>query len=135
MVAQEMNSPNERIIYSNDDFILLAPFAARYPYEMWIIPIKHSHIFSGDDKIFDSLALVFKEFIVRMNAVLYIPSYNFVIHSGPLDGKCDDFCHWHIEIRPRISSVSGFEWGSGTYKNAVLPEDAALELREVEVHV
>jgi len=133
MVAQELNNPNERIIYSNDDFIILAPFASRFPYEMWIIPLKHSHIFSGDDRLFESLALTFKEFIIRMNTVLSIPPYNLVIHSAPLSDEFAEFYHWHIEIRPRISLVAGFEWGSGIYTNAIFPETAAKELREVEI--
>jgi UDPglucose--hexose-1-phosphate uridylyltransferase len=37
--------------------------------------------------------------------------------------------HWHIELIPRITSMAGFEWGTGFYINTVLPERAAEELR------
>ncbi len=133
IIAQELNEPNERVIYSNEEFVLIAPFSSRYPYEMWIIPVKHSYIFSGNDSQFESLAVTFKEFINRMNAVLSNPPYNFIIHSSPLSEEFREYYHWHIEIRPRISQVIGFEWGTGTYTNAVLPELAAKEMREVDV--
>ena len=133
MVAQELDSPNERIIYSNDEFIAISPFASRFPYEMWIIPVKHNYIFLGDDKLFESLAIALKELIIRMNAVLFIPPYNLVIHSAPLSEEFSNYYHWHIEIRPRISQTAGFEWGSGTYINAVFPEIATKELRQIDV--
>ncbi len=133
IIIQELNNPDERVIYYNDDFVLLAPFASRFPYEMSIIPIKHNYMFAGDDSLFESLAIAFKEFIIRMNAVLSIPPYNFVIHSAPLNDEYKEYYHWHIHIRPRISQTSGFEWGSGTYLNAIYPESVAKEMREVEV--
>ena len=68
-----------------------------------------------------------------MNAVLSNPPYNFIIHSAPLSEEFKEYYHWHIEIRPRISQIIGFEWGTGTFTNAVLPEVTAREMREVDV--
>jgi len=41
--------------------------------------------------------------------------------------------HWRIEIMPRLTKVAGFEWGTGLYINPVPPEEAARQLREVEI--
>ena len=38
--------------------------------------------------------------------------------------------HWHLEVMPRITSVAGFEWGTGFYINPVRPELAAKHLRD-----
>jgi UDPglucose--hexose-1-phosphate uridylyltransferase len=38
--------------------------------------------------------------------------------------------HWHFEIVPKLTSIAGFEWGSGFYINPMPPEEAALYLRE-----
>lgn len=133
IVAQELEKPNERIVFCNDEFIVVSPFASRFPYELWIIPIKHSSVFTGDNSTFDSLAATLKEVIVRINSVLAIPPYNIVIHSAPFGDEYNDYYHWHIEVRPRISQTAGFEWGSGVYINAVFPEDAAEELRQIDV--
>jgi len=39
--------------------------------------------------------------------------------------------HWHIEIIPRLTSVAGFEWGTGFYINPIPPEVAADHLRNL----
>jgi UDPglucose--hexose-1-phosphate uridylyltransferase len=41
--------------------------------------------------------------------------------------------HWHIELVPRLTSIAGFEWGTGFFINPTSPEDAALFLREAEL--
>ncbi|MCE5228624.1 galactose-1-phosphate uridylyltransferase, partial [bacterium] len=45
--------------------------------------------------------------------------------------------HWHMEIIPRLTTVAGFEWGTGFHVNPTLPEEAAEFLRQVidEGHV
>ena len=133
IVSEELDKPQERIIFSNDEFAAILPFASRFPYETWIVPIKHSALFSGDDNTFESLAVTLKEVIIRMNAVLSIPPYNIIIHSSPLSNEYEDYYHWHIEVRPRISQTAGFEWGSGVYINAIFPEIAAKEMRDVDL--
>ena len=45
----------------------------------------------------------------------------------------ENFYHWHIEIMPKLTKVAGFEWGTGFYINPMLPEEAAKNLREVEI--
>ena len=37
--------------------------------------------------------------------------------------------HWHLEIIPRLTRVTGFEWGTGFYINPTTPEEAAGFLR------
>jgi UDPglucose--hexose-1-phosphate uridylyltransferase len=37
-----------------------------------------------------------------------------------------------VEIIPKLSLASGFEWGTGAYINAVPPEEAAQRLRSGE---
>ncbi|MDR7387345.1 MAG: hypothetical protein QN170_07920, partial [Armatimonadota bacterium] len=58
------------------------------------------------------------------------PPYNFIVHSAPYDPLPEHLYHWHIEIMPRLTSVAGFEWGTGFYINVVPPEQAALFLRD-----
>ena len=36
----------------------------------------------------------------------------------------EDF-HWHIEILPQMSRITGFEWASGFFYNPLPPEVAA----------
>jgi UDPglucose--hexose-1-phosphate uridylyltransferase len=50
-----------------------------------------------------------------------------VIHTAPHHE--DALFHWHVHVVPRLSSVAGFEQGTGVLINIVAPEDAAAQLR------
>ena len=56
--------------------------------------------------------------------------YNFVLHTEPLRSGGVEHYHWHFEIVPKLTSIAGFEWGSGFYINPIPPEEAAAYLRE-----
>jgi UDPglucose--hexose-1-phosphate uridylyltransferase len=42
IIRQETRLTTERLVLENDAFIVISPFAARMPYEMWIAPKQHS---------------------------------------------------------------------------------------------
>jgi UDPglucose--hexose-1-phosphate uridylyltransferase len=133
IVRQEMYA-EERTITENDHFIAIAPFASSHPFESWIIPKIHSACFDeAQPWEYGSLARIFKNVLMRMDKVLNVPPYNFIIHTSPLRGQVKDFYHWHIEIIPKLVKIAGFEWGSGFYINPTLPEEAAKFLREARV--
>jgi len=55
-----------------------------------------------------------------------------MLHTYPLqDAGHEPYYHWHLEIIPKLTSVAGFEWGSGFYINPVAPEEGAKFLREI----
>jgi UDPglucose--hexose-1-phosphate uridylyltransferase len=120
-----------RMILEDNGFIVLAPFAPRFPFETWIMPRAHRSSFeeSGYDDL-HGLARTLREFLGRMNRVLNTPPYNFMLHTAPLhDSRLPHF-HWHLEIIPKLTKVAGFEWGSGFFINPIGPEDSAGHLRE-----
>ncbi len=121
----------ERIIYENKDFITFTPFSCRFPFEMWILPKKHSCRFweITDVERFE-LAKALKDALIRLKLLLHNPPYNFVIHVAPLR-KEYEYYHWHIEIMPRVSKVAGFEWGSGFYVMPTTAELSAMRLQKV----
>ncbi|MFA4993476.1 MAG: galactose-1-phosphate uridylyltransferase, partial [Candidatus Omnitrophota bacterium] len=60
-------------------------------------------------------------------------SYNYIIHSAPINGEADvEYYHWHIEIMPKLTQVAGFEWGTGFYLDPTSPELAAQYLKAVK---
>jgi UDPglucose--hexose-1-phosphate uridylyltransferase len=137
IISQELND-KKRLILDIDGFIAIAPFAARFPFETWILPKKHSADFTSITKE-DSheLGKVLKEVLSRMNRLLEDPPYNYIIHTAPYRrpkqgywSTIDNDYHWHIEIIPRLTRVAGFEWGTGFYINPMPPEDAAQFLRD-----
>ena len=130
VIRQERRS-RRRVITEAHGFIALAPFAPRFPFETWIMPTHHRSAFeeTGMEEL-RGLAEVLGEFLRRMERVLQRPPFNFMLHTAPLrEGPLDHF-HWHLEIIPKLTSVAGYEWGTGFFINPVPPEDAAAALRE-----
>lgn len=87
--------------------------------------------------------MALKDMLLRVKTVLKDAPYNFILHTSPpmhtrpgkpqLWSSLEYDYHWHIELMPRLTSIAGFEWGTGFYINPTSPEDAALFLREAEV--
>lgn len=140
LIKQEIAS-KDRVILDFDGFIAISPFAARFPFEVWILPKKHSCDFvSLDMESRFNLGKILKAVLMKLKKGLNDPPYNFVIHTAPFRRQklgywktIDNDYHWHIEIMPRLTRVAGFEWGTGFYICPLPPENAAQFLREVQV--
>jgi UDPglucose--hexose-1-phosphate uridylyltransferase len=122
-----------RVVLERDGFVVVAPFAPRFPFETWILPARHHSRFeeSGVEDL-RGLALALGSFLRRMNHLLKDPPFNFMLHTAPLREPLLDHFHWHLEIIPKLTRVAGFEWGSGFFINPVPPEDATTALRNAE---
>ena len=133
IIRQEMYA-GERNVTENEHFIALTPFAARFPFETWILPRNHNSCFSeAQPWEYASLARILKDVLTRLDKVLNSPPYNYIIHTRPLRKEIKEFYHWHLEIMPKLIKIAGFEWGSGFYINPTSPEEAAKFLKEVEL--
>jgi UDPglucose--hexose-1-phosphate uridylyltransferase len=109
----------------------MAPFAPRFPFEMWIIPKTHQCSFEESQKReFEQLAPLLKDMLARLDRVLDFPAYNYIVHTSPIGESAEDYYHWHMEIMPKLTKVAGFEWGTGFYINPTPPEESAKFLRE-----
>ena len=133
IIRQEMET-GIRVISENQDFIVLSPFAPRFPFEMWIVPKHHQSAFEESQKHeFEQLAAILKDMLLRLDRVLDYPAYNYIIHTSPAGETAGDYYHWHLEIMPKLTKVAGFEWGTGFYINPTPPEESAKFLREAAV--
>jgi UDPglucose--hexose-1-phosphate uridylyltransferase len=122
-----------RVVSSTARYIALAPFAPRFPFETWILPVTRRaayHTIDDDGEMME-LAGLLKDTLGRLNAALDTPPYNLVLHTAPLGEPDLPYFHWHLEIMPKLTRVAGFEIGSGFYINPTPPEDAAQFLRDV----
>jgi len=133
IIDQEITA-GSRIVMETESFVAFVPYASRYPFETWILPKEHEVDFSSiNDKLKkDDLSTIFTSVIRRLYKVLDNPSYNFVMHLLPLKNHFLPYYHWHIEIVPKITKFTGFEFGTGMYVNPTIPEETAKFLREVE---
>jgi UDPglucose--hexose-1-phosphate uridylyltransferase len=133
MIRQEREE-GARVIVETPEFICLAPYAPRFPFEMWVMPKQHSSsIENNQSPMFGALARALKDSLMRLETVLDNPAYNLMIHTSPLGEESNPHYHWHIEVMPKLTKVAGFEWGSGFYICPTPPEESARFLREAMV--
>jgi UDPglucose--hexose-1-phosphate uridylyltransferase len=123
-----------RVISETKDFLAIEPFAPRVPFETWILPKRHTPRYENiEPREIREIALIFKEVVLRLDEALNNPAYNYVIHTTPFNIASEQYYHWHMEILPRLTFITGFEWGSDVYINSTSPEDAASFLKEIIV--
>lgn len=133
MIHQELGN-EKRVVLETTNFVSLAPFASRFPFETWILPKNHaSHFENIQRNEVEELGTVLKTILMKLEVALDRPSYNYIIHTAPFDTQALPHYHWHVEIIPRLTRVAGFEWGTGFYINPVPPEQAAAYLRDIDV--
>jgi len=131
IIRQEIAS-RIRVISENENYISIAPFAPRSPFETWILPKKHESNFAPDGK-FPLLAQILQQTLKQIDKVLNLPPYNMMIHISPFEEELNEYYHWHIEIKPKLTKTAGFEWGSGFFINPTPPEEAAKFMREAKI--
>jgi len=133
MVQQEM-AHESRVVMNTPKYLVICPYASRFPFETWILPKQHSSHFENVTRpCIEELGVVLKQTLRTLELALDDPAYNYVLHTAPFGVQdLPHFC-WHIEIYPRLTGIAGFESGSGFYINTVAPEEAASYLRGIRV--
>lgn len=129
IVRQELTS-KVRLVSENEHYVCIAPYAARFPFETWILPTRHQAAFEDiEDGSLGPLARALRGTLARLRRLLDRPHYNFLIHTSPCRESRLEHYHWHVEIFPKLAHVAGFEWGTGFYIITTPPEEAAQHLR------
>jgi len=130
MMRQE-EAQGVRLVIETERFVVLEPYAPRFPFETWIVPRRHeSHFEDADQPTLQNLAWVLRATLRKIDRVLEHPAYNFILHSAPVQEAAIPYYHWHFEIIPKLTKVAGFESGTGFYINPTPPEESAKFLRE-----
>jgi len=143
LIQQDMDTKT-RVILSENGFVAIAPYASRFPFEVFIAPIEHNYSFAEvTDEELEKLSHFLKNILLRIKNALDDPPFNYVINTSPNIEAEPKFAdqwvtlkydyHWHIDIIPRLIRIAGFEWGSGFYINPSTPEVTAQYLREAKI--
>lgn len=142
IIRKELESI-DRIVVRAETVIAFIPAFARYPYEVWIAPIRPaSSLAELTDEERKDLALVLKTALLKFDHLFEsrpIFPYLMVMHQAPTDGKPHPEAHFHIEFYPpyrtkdKLKYLAGTELGAGLVAMDVLPEDKAADLRAVDV--
>lgn len=130
-------SVGQYVVERGERFVAIKPFASRYEWEVHIMPLKHESDFTKvTHEDLQDLSRVVKRTMKRLEKVIGGAQYNFFLHSIPQTKEysdCKDSYHWHLEVCPRTSIPTGFELGSGLFVSTISPEEAAKQLRDVDI--
>jgi UDPglucose--hexose-1-phosphate uridylyltransferase len=130
---------NERLICQNEDFVVVVPFWAVWPYETLVLSRRHA---TGLDQLEeterDNLGNILKEITSRYDKLFRTSfPYTMGLHQRPTDGESHEYFHLHAHFYPpllRSATVRKFMVG---YEMLAMPqrditaEAAAAHLREV----
>jgi UDPglucose--hexose-1-phosphate uridylyltransferase len=116
-----------RVIYETHHYVLIAPSAARWSYEMILVPKVHRPNFEYINEVeINDFAKILKASLVAYDQLFGRPDRNFWVHTQ----RYDPF-HWHVGFIPHIKVFGGLELGAGIWvSDRATPEDAALQLGE-----
>jgi len=142
IVKQEVRQ-GKRIVDSQGDYVALCPYASRVPFEIWLLDRKHNYLFEqprpGSNR--RNFAALLRRVLLRLRQVA--PAYHLVVHTSPntihpkgellnyWETIVDDY-HWHVEILPIVEARSKSYSIKEVYFNALLPEQAAERLRQLD---
>ena len=142
LIGEELTD-GRRVVYDDGQFLVVAPYASCFPFELRLFPRRHGHDFAlqNDDSL-AACAAALRNVLRRLRNLLRDPPFNFILHTAPpmqprpehpdyWATLAGDY-HWHIELVPRLNRIAGFEWGSGFFINLMPPEDATRFLRGID---
>ena len=129
VIAHEIED-GRRVVLENETFLVIVPFAAAVPCEMWLVPKRHQADFGAiTDAEKADLSMALRECVVRLSRKLGDPDYNYIINTSARYRADEPQLHWYLQIWPRTVIPAGFEIGSGLRINPSMPEDDAAFLR------
>jgi len=121
----------KRIVFENNQFLAVCPFASKSAFQVIISPKKHLAYFERiTEKEKWALSEIFNKVMTAIYKGLNDPDYNFYLHTAPCDNKKNDYYHWHWTILPKTSTWAGFEIGTRMEISTIEPEKAAEYLRK-----
>ncbi len=126
--VDEERRAGHRLVDEADGVVVLSPYWAGSPYELLVLPTGHeADVTRADPRAVVAVGRGVRDGLRRIRALLGDVPYNLVLHTTP-HGHTGTF-HWHVHVTPRVTSVAGFEQGTGALINIVAPELAAQQLR------
>ncbi len=140
MAADEIED-GKRLLYKGEHACAFVPVCARYPYEVWVMPIAPCASFTDlSDEQRKDLARALKTVLLKYEGLWQRPfPYLMAWYQAPTDGKAHPETQLHAQFYPpyrtkeRLKYLAGTELGAGMFAMDVLPEEKAAELQQVAV--
>jgi UDPglucose--hexose-1-phosphate uridylyltransferase len=130
---------SERVVAANESFVVVVPFAARWPFEVSVRARRHglgrlADLFPDEQR---DLALALRDVVRRYDALFEFPLPYMMVGQEAPAGEPD----WHLAFElyplhraPGVTKIrASVETGLGLFLNDVAPEDAARRLSRLAV--
>jgi len=130
VIAEYELEKGQRVVYTNDKFIVYCPFASSRAFQMRILPREPQPYFeriSPEGEVF--LADALSQALKALYNGLDNPDFNYYLRTAPCDGQAYDEYSYHIDVFPRTHVYAGFEFATDIEIVPMSPEDAAQFLR------
>jgi UDPglucose--hexose-1-phosphate uridylyltransferase len=127
---QAERDARHRIVLDEPKVVVVCPYWSGSPYELLVLPARH-HGRIQDAEPTDVVAVgqALRDVLGKLRGRLGDPAYNLVFHTAPHHHSQPGGFHWHVHVLPALTTVAGFELGTGVRINVTAPEVAAAELR------
>lgn len=140
---QKEIAEDSRVIVKHGGVVAFCPAFARYPFEVWIAPIRAAGSIADltEQERLD-FAVVLKTVLLKFDHLFKkrpVFPYLMVMHQAPTDGQPHPEAHLHLEFYPpyrtedKLKYLAGTELGAGLVAMDTVPEAKAAELKAVEV--
>lgn len=142
-MARDESARGQRVLYQGEHAIAFVPACARYPFEVWVLPLAPARDFAAlTPPQRDDLARALKTVLLKYEHLWDRPfPYLMTWYQAPTDGADHPETQLHAQLMPpyrtreRLKFLAGTELGAGLFAMDVLPETTALELQQVQVRV
>ena len=120
------------IVFENNDFKAVVPFASFYPFEIIIYDKDFRNFYDYDESRISSFCSAFSEIMKRMKKTLgnfdfnlefYIPLANENFQTETFFQEIEKTEGFYLRIMPRLFFLAGYELSTGERINPFLPED------------
>ena len=143
-VTWRERSEKVRVVAGNARFLAFVPFAARFPYEVHVVSVRHvPSLLEVTDAERRQLAALLKLVTSAYDELFgFSLPYVMSMHQAPTDGgNWRAVSHLHIEFTPlhrtatKLKYLAGSELGAGAFINDTAPETTAAEMRDAVARV
>lgn len=125
----------DRIVVESEHTVAYVPFAARWPYEIRVVPREHKAMLSAlsEEQLVD-LAVTYRDVLQRLDRLDATAPVPYIAGWQQAPAGRDD---WHLAAEiftirrgPQLLKyLAGIESGAGLWINDISPEFAAMQLR------
>jgi len=119
----------ERVVHDDGEVVVVSPYWSGTPFELLVLPVEHAgHLPEAKPDTIDGVGRALRSVLARLRDRVGDVAYNLVFHSAP--HKHNGQFHWHAHVWPKLTTIAGFERGTGVFVNVVPPEQATLYLND-----